>query len=505
MSTKAKNKVKSKPAAKPSPQPKSSPPKPKTIRHILFKTLFCVLLLALLVRYSDSKGWFEPNNANNHTQRKWDAYYRFAEKNEIDAVIVGNSHVYAGVNPKNLSCALGANCFVLAAPGTTLTDSYYCLKEAIAVCKPKIVIVETFGINDYESYKLNDNEISDQLVSFHARKNFWQKILSMPALFTPANYLPAWSNTIRNHSFIFTDRPQIKANIEAGKKKKLKDDKLYLGRFVAFSTGLVDTTLAKYDVQGATIDGEEIAAGREARKYLKKISDLCLENDIRLMFLTVPMYHRHVSHYDEWKSNLAGDLSPCPWLDLQSPYDTLAYGPACFENTVKANQHLTYLGSVVTAYKLAQFIRNTFPATLPDRSVDTAWMKMFYAEEGFFENYSPRQDDAANRVIFKDTSDNALIHEIDLLEQKDYNVLLIKVNRTTATYEHFEEKKLLLTLGIKKDGQEMLGKVEATADIYHQPLNYCLYMVNTVKDVEIINIINYKLLNLRSHKVGTNF
>lgn len=176
----------------------------KTLKWYILaiKFLFIFSIAVIAVVYTDRKGYFNPSQKNNHTQKKWDAFYDFTEKDTVDIVLVGNSHLYAGVNPKNLSSALGCNCFVLASPGTTIVDSYFCLKEALTRTKPKIAIIETYAINNNQNRLLKEGALSDQMKSFNARKNVAQKILSTPTLFSVENYLPAWSTTIRNHDFI---------------------------------------------------------------------------------------------------------------------------------------------------------------------------------------------------------------------------------------------------------------------------------------------------------------
>jgi len=466
--------------------------KPKTLLFLLANVIILTVIVFCAIYFTDQKGWFSPNNVNNHTQRKWDAYYDFTKKNEVDVVLVGNSHVYTGINPENLSCALGANCFILAAPGTALTDAYYCLKEAITVCKPKIAVIETYCINDYRTRGFTEGQLSDQLMSFHARKNLPQKLLSTPVLFTSSNYLAAWSNTIRNHSFILTDREQITKNIK--EKKTKKEQKLELGRFITASTGMTDTTLLKYDIPGAAsvTDGNNYSMSNEARRYIKKIITLCRENNIEPVFLTIPMYYRHVKDYDVWKSRLADELLPYNpvWLDLQSPYDDKAFTPTCFENTVRSNQHLSYQGSLVATYKLAHFIHDNFSDLLPDRSADTQWNNLFYGEGGYFENYSSRANDTTVNILFgKLDFPNLSIKEINMFPKKDYNAIQIKVEKQgKQDAQDLRGKKLYLTVDALVEGRQEVGIVEAETTHLFDPLKHYLFVTNLRKDVSIVGV-----------------
>ena len=468
--------------------------KSKTIGMALANILVLILLVCTVITFTDRRGWFVSDETNNHTKRKWDAFYKFTRTNQVDVVLVGNSHLYAGINPKNLSCALGANCFIMAAPGTTLTDAYYCLREAISVCKPKIAIIETYAINDYYSHELTGGPLSDQLQSFRARKNLWQKLAATPLLFTPGNYPAAWSNTIRNHCFIFTNPTQILKNMQ--KKKSPKDNKLYLGRFVSFPRGMTDSTLLKYDVIDGIVDGSNFNISNEAIGYIKKTVDLCRKHDIQLIFLTIPMYHRHVKNYDTWKASIEKHLKPYNpvWLDMQSPYDFEAFTPVCFENSVRSNQHMSYPGSLVATYKLAHFLEGAFPGLLPDRSGDARWNQLFYADEGYFENFPPLPDDPANTVLARDISlSGVTIKEIDLIERKEDCLLLAKVDRLGTP--DLSGKRLQLVTNAILNGQEIVASVEASMNSMYDPPKHYLFMANIRKDVVITAIRGAILLN----------
>jgi hypothetical protein len=474
-----------------------APIKQKTIYSLLTRVAFFSFIVMGIIYYTDSKGYFNPDYTNDHTRRKWNAYYEFTKKQPVDVVLVGNSHLYTGINPENLSTALGANCFILASPGTTQTDVYFSLKEAIAVCKPKIAIVETFAFNDYDSHQLKAGTLSNQFKSFSARKNIIQKLSSTPLLFTSDNYLPAWSNTIRNHSFIFNDTAQINKNIALKKHKKAEKQGLYLGRYARFNSGIEDSTLIKYDRPGfVAYDYYKHPASKEARKYLQKTIDLCHENNVELVFLTLPMYYKHVHHYDLFKQDLARELKLLSrnWLDMQQPYDTTAFSTECFENTVAENQHMTYYGSLVASYKLAHFIRANFGKKLADRSNDIKWKQLFYASDGYFQNYAVEKD-GVNKVLLKNVliKDNLEVKEIDFIKQQGSNLLLVKIGNQNG--KPFSGEKLKIAVEAIVAGNTMIVPVEVMLTHAYRPINHLLFTskpllpgieITAVKDISLL-------------------
>ena len=471
--------------------------KEKSIYQILYRVAICLIIITAAIFYTDSKGYFNPDYSNDHTRRKWNAYYDFTAKQDVDVVLVGNSHLYTGINPENLSTALGANCFILASPGTTLTDTYFCLKEAIKVCKPKIAVVETFTINDYHSHELKLGSLTDQLKSFSARKNITEKICSTPILFNSGNYLSAWSNSIRNHSFIFTDWDQIEKNIDLLKFKPEERKGLYLGRYIRFTSGLEDSTLLKYNKPGfVAYDAGKYKMSDEARKYIQKTVELCRVNNVQLVFLTLPMYHRHVNDYQVCKAEMLKAFAKYKplWLDLQSPYDYDAFTPACFENTVSENQHMTYQGSMVAAYKLAHFIREKCSDKLPDRSSEMGWKQLFYGNDGYFENHSP-ENDGVNSILSKDTKsqDGISIKEIDLVQQQGGFSLLVKADKQNNP--NLNGKTIQMLVEAKAGGKQIITPVEAVFSKTYDPLNH--YLFSTSPFVQGVSIVAIKSIAIK--------
>ena len=459
----------------------------KTIKKVILKTVLITIVILIAIVFTDKKGFFNPDNRNNHTLKKWDSFYDFTKKNDLDILLIGNSHLYTGINPKNLSCALGVNAFILASPGTRVIDHYYSLEEAIKVSKPKLVIIETYGIKEHEVFQLKKGPLSDQFKSFSARRDFSLKLKSTPYLFSAKHYPYAWSNTLRNHDFIFNNYKQISNNIQLSKKRKKKQQKLYLGRYVRFQTGVEDSVLNLYNTKGSPVNGADFKTNNITTIYINKIIGLCKENNIQLMFLTLPMYNKHIENYSLWRNKLKLNLDEFGnmdhWLDLQIPENYSGFSRSSFENTYKTNQHMTYSGSLLATYKLVDFINTRNFLANYSRKTTQKWRNVFYADEGFFENNTPVKHDKNNRVLYKDKN-----IEILLLQNSKYNTLLAKVNPITSKKNQIELESIL-----KSNNTEYTQKLVLNLDIYHSTksnLNYLLNINKQVENIEIIGIEN---------------
>jgi len=468
------------------------------IRTITLKFLILVSLVCGGLMFSDHQKFFNPDNINNHTLRKWNSYYDFTQKNDIDVLLVGNSHLYTGINPKNLSTALGCNAFILASPGTHVDDHYFALKEAIKISKPQLVVIETYGLKKLEPKQKSKGPLSDQFKSFSARKNSLSKITSMPSLFAVENYGYALSNTLRNHNFLYTNYDQIKKNINNDNEPRGDKNKLYLGRYIRFKTGIEDSILTKYKELGAPVNGDNYETNSLQSKYIKNIIELCESNDIEVIFLTLPMYEKHISNYDAWKSKLKETIgekysSDEYWIDMQLGEGYRKFTKASFESTYNSNQHMTYSGSLLATYKLVDFIQKQKRITLTNRRNDKEWIDLFYKEEGYLENNSPRKDDNENIVLY--SSDSEIVKEILVLKKDKYNTLIAKVSPTSDVIANsIETKKIRVTLIVNNNGVQQSSYLDLPLDIYHSSNKKMNYTSN-IKPVEILRISDIKFVD----------
>tara|TARA_B100000674_G_scaffold26510_1_gene18540 strand:- start:74 stop:1570 length:1497 start_codon:yes stop_codon:yes gene_type:complete len=473
----------------------------KPVLKIVIKSLIIITGFFLIVRHIDAEGYFNPDESNNHTKKKWNSYYDFTKKNNVDIILVGNSHLYSGINPKNLSNALGCNAFILASPGTNIADSYFGLKEALKRTEAKLIIVETYGIRDFDPYNLKQGPLSSQLKSFSARKDFKTKIGSLPFLFSPENYLYAWSNTLRNHDFIFNDTTQLSINkkiITENKRKKRNKNKLYLGRFVRFQSGITNELINKYDSLGAPVKGKEYKYNNMTEKYVNKIVNLCQKEGVELIFLTLPMFEKHISDYDEWEKKIAEIIGKDSyhWINMQNPPGYNGFGSFAFENTYEENQHMTYNGSLIATYKLADYIRDSLHLNLPDRSKNRKWKNLFYAEEGYFENYSPKENDKDNFIICTNKNlRNIQIKSLLVTKKKEANRLIAKVEKKLLNKITKNKKiKLRLIVKFEFEGIEKIANIDLTYDKFHRSKNEIIFtsMIKPIVIKEVLDGMLYK-------------
>ena len=468
---------------------------------MLSVVLKCTLLLfvfAIMLFLSDSSGLFISDAENDHVKHRWDSFYEFSRRNNVDVLLLGNSHMYTGINPENLSNALGANAFILAAPGTSVIDSYYSLKEALDRCKPGLVVLETYGINHSDPGEFSANALGEQIKSFSARKDVVKKLLSVPYLFPVSSYAEALSPTILNHHYMYSDEGEFKRNIEYSKKEKEKDSELFLGRYIRFTEGIDSATMSEYDTKGAPVDGNEFTYSDNVSSRVDKIVKLCADRKIELVFLTLPMYYKHVKNYNTWKTRLETLLNQYPnaWIDFQEPYEFDDFTPECFENTHNINQHMTYVGSLVATYKLAAIIKSKFSKNLEDRSKDRIWIESFSNLDGYLENRSPRLDNAKVRTVARDkVLDGIRVKEFLLVNSDDANriTLIAKIPREYLAADFGKDDKLSLLVRYESNGKIAEGEVPLSYDYLHEPLDHAVFKQEIQNSVKITDLLSVYL------------
>lgn len=418
----------------------------------------------------------------------WDGYYKFVENHDIDVLIIGNSKVHYGLRPKILSTNLEANVFAIGSGGIRLGEVYYSMVEAFKSNVPKVAVVETYGAINFNHLRMNERVMSNQFKSFSARRDLSSKLLSTPSLFHPKNYFYAWSNTLRNHSQLYSAGPIDSTLIN---RPLLEKTEPYLGEAVRHIPAITDELLDRYKQEGPGFDIGRQLPSPSAIHYLEKIDKLCKKYGVELMFLTVPMYPDYLAGYDKRKNALAKALEKYqrPWLNLQQPFDSILYDASCFEAVYDHAQHLTRKGSVITSYKLAEAIKGIYGDLLPNRSSDSEWKKLFYGHEGYFECFAPAEDDPLNKVIARvSLEDQGWLEIIEIASEKQ-RIWLAKLEKKTAAVKPGLNDYLVLDIVYKNtEGAMLATELKMDQELLHRPLNHYLFRVEAPNwtDIEIM-------------------
>lgn len=76
----------------------------------------------------------------------WQEFYKL-EKNSLDVVFLGNSHVYNGINPAVLYGETGLKGFDMSTSNQDLFVSYHLFKEMLKTQSPSVVVLDTYALH----------------------------------------------------------------------------------------------------------------------------------------------------------------------------------------------------------------------------------------------------------------------------------------------------------------------------------------------------------------------
>lgn len=223
----------------------------------------------------------------------------YEERENIDRLYLGSSHVYCGVNPVILDGINGENNFNLATSWQQLNTSYYLLKEADKrhhidrVCLDLYYACVTDGVGNVH----DDSEISNSWVVLNQMRPSLNKLVYMLDLSSPQYYYMTFLPFMRYKEELF-DQEYI-AEIVGRKRSDVWKNYEYRhssaeGRYVRANGekgfciyyGAPDHGRFYTMQEWPTLKKNPIT--RESLEYLRKIVEYCEQHDIALTWIGVP-------------------------------------------------------------------------------------------------------------------------------------------------------------------------------------------------------------------------
>jgi hypothetical protein len=236
----------------------------------------------------------------------------FYAQERMDLVFLGSSTVYESCVPDVFDAKMGVSSFNAATPAQTLRESYYQLKEAYRLYRPKRVML---GVGPE---RVMDPIGRDSLSASYLFDNMrWSsvKLEFLIDAFTPDDYPSALFPAVRLREELTAE--DLKAGAKgfwaelAGRTQTLVSEQLrYVGKgYVANLEVIEDGVLPEAPVLGFSGPG---SAAPDALAYLSKIVRFCAENDVALTLFQTPLlpgatawvgdyaaYHDFIADYAE--------------------------------------------------------------------------------------------------------------------------------------------------------------------------------------------------------------
>lgn len=235
------------------------------------------------------------------------------KKNTIDVIFVGDSLVYSSISPMEIWNNYGYTTFDCTEAAQVISDAYSYLKVAIENQHPKIIMMEAnvmFRNPSKRKFKDKIAYILKQLVPIAKYHDNWKKYIGG---FSKNN----WINPDKGYKYI--------TDINSSKNKN----------YMHFSN--------KYEM----IPEQNI-------HYIEKIIDLCKENNVKLVLVSMPSQKswRYKKHNTASKIALENNLE---FIDLNLINLNIDWKTDTKDN----GSHLNYLGAKKVSNYIGKYLMNT--------------------------------------------------------------------------------------------------------------------------------------------------
>lgn len=238
---------------------------------VLFAGFVCLFLGAQSVLRHKSYWLFD----DTPETEMWKTFYD-TEKDSIDVLFFGSSHVYNSFNPAVFYDETGLTAFDMASSNQDLFTAYYYLREALKYQSPEYVVIETFGMFQRPFMVFDYDKAQYYKTSFDEMKLSRDKIEG----------LLEWKKNINETGLVERFFPIFEYHSRWDDLTEVDfDDTDYMYNINGYCIS--------YDESDFTYEGynsfdERIEFPELVTDYFDKIYKLCEENGISVFIVTAP-------------------------------------------------------------------------------------------------------------------------------------------------------------------------------------------------------------------------
>lgn len=337
----------------------------KRVLKILFTFL---LILSGLV-------FFQKTLKRYETYSKFSTFFKEKDRN-YDVYFFGTSHVLNAVFPMQLWKDYGITGYNMAWHSTPIATSYWQMRMACEVKKPKYVFIDILRIEQNELYNQNLHQIMDYYpltkTKVEAIRDFFPDLKDGMEYYFPFIYCHNTWTDIRNN-FFDESRPTLGADLR------------------------IDIKNSQY----FTIEVPEYAGiPSTGMEYARKIISWCRNQGIVPVFYLIPYLNQ--GDMDEWKAAffdfLKNENVPC----FEFPEDLVDYEMDLYDQ----NSHLNPSGARKVTDFIGKYLVENFNIT--DHRNDSAyerWNQDYAAYEKFYDGKLKSEKNLDNLLMLLGSGD----------------------------------------------------------------------------------------------------
>lgn len=345
------------------------------------------------------------------------------EKNSIDVMCFGSSHVFENVNTAILWDEYGIADFNLCGSIQPLWNTYYYMKEALKTQTPRLIVVDVYGAVQTEEYMDHSRIIKNnyglrwsldkiESVKVSSSKDMW-----MDYLLEYPTYHSRYSEIGRT-DFV---KDRGNENMRYWKGFGINSETTVFEEPVLFDTGKTRELTDKVE------------------EYLLKIIGLAKQNGVELLLVKTPYV---ITMEEQEKYNtvaLIAEQNDIPLVNFNMYYEEIGID---FATDCADANHLNNKGNVKFTRYLADYIKKNYD--IPDRRGDDN-----------YQSYDLMADNYQQQVYNIELKEiNDIGTYIDKAQNENYLVVYTMRGEYSSIENYNEVKNKLMSIGIKIDEVE---------------------------------------------------
>lgn len=316
-----------------------------------FKYILKKVIAGLLLLLTVSFVFYKFTEIVKYPRHNFYDFYGYMEKDTIDVLCVGSSHVYCSINPVQMYDDYGIAAFNLAAGSQSVWYSYYYIKEALKTQKPKIIILDIYTVISEDNY-FDYTKTQGNLLNMKPSYNKWEALKA--------------AETDKKVE-LFLGFPITHTRYNNLQKRDFDLSKNGNGNFLGYyySSRIVPYEESSIKDVGAVAERTPIT--EKAETYIRKCIELCQEKDIEIILTNAPW--PNITEETQKRFNYVQDIAD----EYQVPFingclHTQDIGLDYAVDSMGDGGHLNYTGAVKYTKWLSDYLKSNYD--LPDRRTD---------------------------------------------------------------------------------------------------------------------------------------
>lgn len=355
------------------------------------------------------------------------------KRNSVDVMFFGTSVMYFSTSPAVLWDNYGIAAYDLGSPAQPLWTTYYYMKEALKYQKPKVMAIECYEVTKQSEYG-NDMTQVKSISGMRLSENKWDLICASVPKEERMRMLLGFPNYHNRYAELekkdFTKFPWN------------EEEHFYKGAME------FEPSVEAFTWNGVSDSEETLELAPKVEEYYEKIIELAEENDIELIFYTLP--HCFFSEEDMLYNNKAKEIATehgVPFLECYKKIDEIGID---FQTDTVDGKHLNAYGAEKFSKYLGKYLKEHYE--IRDRRGDENYIS--------WDNCSNLWDHGLlNDQLQKVDYASAYLDIVTQMYQKEYTIVMnVKGDKAFVNMDA-DSKDAYTAMGISDEALSTSGLI----------------------------------------------